>query len=320
MKWLASLMMLCIMAFSSAQTLDEYLALRKKHAILRATPVNDLDHHLGSKVFEIRCKVVGVMELDGKTSLSVEYPGGGEQIIDAVTVPDWLKGGQVNARVLIKANRKEENGMLTADFIGAAQDADIARIEAAAPKPRASVKKTSSRGTSTSRPPTTNTPQVYSGEKVVQIYASFIKNHNKRLTVSQAYEIATAVIGWSRRFDVDARLVMALLIAESDFNPKDLSHTGAMGLGQLMPETARELGVRNAWNTNENLYGVTKLLRQHFDRYGASEDNWNKLALALAAYNAGPGAVKKHGGVPPYRETQNYVRKVIRIFRELRGY
>jgi hypothetical protein len=338
MKWLISLAMLGIVAFSSAQTLDEYLSLRKKHAIVRAVSMTDLDALMGSKVIEIAGKVYGVMELDGKTSISVQCAGNSVVVIDASSVPDWLKGGQIDARILVKASRTEQFGALTADFMGAAIEAEVSRFEA--PPVKATSGKTSSgksssgspirgditsrgtkRGGSTSSPPSSGSkPTVYSGEKIVQIYASFIKNHNKRLSVNQAYEIGEAVIGWSRKFNVDARLVMALLIAESDFNPKDISHTGAMGLGQLMPETARELGVRNPWNTNENLYGVVKLLRQHIDRYGAGEDNWNRLALALAAYNAGPGAVKKHGGVPPYRETQNYVRKVIRIFRELRGY
>jgi soluble lytic murein transglycosylase-like protein len=150
-------------------------------------------------------------------------------------------------------------------------------------------------------------------------YARFIANHNRKLSYDKAYEIASAVIGWSVNYQVDARLVMALLIAESDFNPAELSGPGATGLGQLMPGTARELGVRNPWNTNENLYGTVKYLKTQMDRYGATEDNADRLALALAAYNAGPGAVKKHGGVPPYRETQNYVRRILRTYRQLCG-
>ncbi|MER3465739.1 MAG: hypothetical protein C4340_00490, partial [Armatimonadota bacterium] len=106
------------------------------------------------------------------------------------------------------------------------------------------------------------------------------------------------------------------------FNPSATSYKGAMGLGQLMPGTARGLGVRNAYDTYENLYGTVRLVRGHLDKYASVGPNGQKyadLVLALAAYNAGSGAVKRHGGVPPYRETQNYIRKVIDWYKRLCG-
>jgi len=94
-------------------------------------------------------------------------------------------------------------------------------------------------------------------------------------------------------------------------------------LGQLMPATAASLGVSNPYDPVENVYGSIRYIRGMLDRMSGNKSwdelTWNDLALALAAYNAGPGAVKKHGGIPPYKETQNYVRKVTSIYKKLCG-
>jgi soluble lytic murein transglycosylase-like protein len=107
------------------------------------------------------------------------------------------------------------------------------------------------------------------------------------------------------RFGVDRNLVDAVAWQESRYNPRALSTAGAMGVMQLMPGTARQLGVRNPQDVEQNVVGGTAYLRQQLERFG------NNVPLALAAYNAGPGAVIKYGGIPPYRETQDYVRQIM---------
>ena len=110
------------------------------------------------------------------------------------------------------------------------------------------------------------------------------------------------------RHGIDPSLVHAIVKVESDFNPYALSRKGAMGLMQLMPQTAVEMKVGNSFNPHDNIDGGVKYLRYLMDRY---EGN---LPLALAAYNSGETAVKKWGTIPPYRETQNYVHRIMKIY------
>ena len=107
-------------------------------------------------------------------------------------------------------------------------------------------------------------------------------------------------------YKVDTKLVEAVAWQESRYNPSARSSAGAIGVMQLMPGTARQMGVRNPHDVQQNVAGGTAYLRQQLERFG------NNVPLALAAYNAGPGAVIKYGGIPPYRETQNYVRQILR--------
>jgi soluble lytic murein transglycosylase-like protein len=113
-----------------------------------------------------------------------------------------------------------------------------------------------------------------------------------------------AISEHARRQGVAEDLVRAVIQVESAFNANAVSHKGAMGLMQLMPATARELGVKNPFDPEQNISGGVKYLKQLLERYD------NKVELALAAYNAGIGNVEKYGDVPPFKETRNYVDKI----------
>lgn len=109
----------------------------------------------------------------------------------------------------------------------------------------------------------------------------------------------------SSTYEVDLKLLKCIALVESDFNPDCTSYAGAMGIMQLMPETAKELGVKNPYDPYENIMGGAKLIAKLLDKYDGD------ISLAAAAYNAGSGAVAKYGGIPPYEQTQNYVKKVL---------
>jgi soluble lytic murein transglycosylase-like protein len=113
----------------------------------------------------------------------------------------------------------------------------------------------------------------------------------------------------SAKYNIDPRLVSAVVQTESNFNPNAESASGAQGLMQLMPDTARELGVQNSLDPVQNLEGGVHYLRSMLDRYDGN------VSMALAAYNAGPGTVSKYGGIPPYQETQSYVRRVLDAYK-----
>jgi len=122
------------------------------------------------------------------------------------------------------------------------------------------------------------------------------------LSKGQIQEMVSQI---SSKYKIDDKLVMAVIKQESNFNPTAVSKAGAVGLMQLMPGTAKTLGVTNPYSAEQNIEGGVKHLRNMLDKYKGN------LILALAAYNAGGGNVDKYDGVPPFAETQNYVKKIL---------
>ncbi len=151
---------------------------------------------------------------------------------------------------------------------------------------------------------------------VVARLERFITSRNSRIDPGERRLIATEVIRLSRYHGMRWEFFAAVIAAESDYNRKCVSSAGAMGLGQLMPFNCTEYGVSDPFDVRQNLAGSAQHLREFLDKYRTS-DPQTQFELTLASYNAGPGAVRKYGGVPPYNETINYIRKIARLYVQL---
>lgn len=127
---------------------------------------------------------------------------------------------------------------------------------------------------------------------------------NARERKRRGHEFDRAIAKAARTHGIDRKVLETLLLTESGFRKNAISHKGAMGLGQLMPGTAAELGVSDPFDPEENIDAAAYYLSKMLERFGS-------LKLALAAYNAGPTAVEKYNGVPPYKETQAFVQKIM---------
>ena len=148
-----------------------------------------------------------------------------------------------------------------------------------------------------------------------ETYAAVLRTINPKLPAAKAQAYARSVMADAWRTHLDPRFIMSIVTVESRWRANAVSRAGARGLGQLMPATAATLGV-NAWNAADNLRGTSAYLKTLMDRFAGKP---NAMKLAIAGYNAGPRAVERFGGIPPYAETQHYVVKVLRVWTQLNG-
>lgn len=140
----------------------------------------------------------------------------------------------------------------------------------------------------------------------------WIQHYNPQVVQPDAEHYVTTIWQVSKEHHVDPLLIVSLVAQESAFRPDATSRVGAQGLGQLMPETASELKVDDPYDADDNLGGCIKLVRSNLCFFNGQVKN------AVAAYNAGPGAVVHYHGIPPYRETRNYVHQILRNYSSLR--
>lgn len=149
--------------------------------------------------------------------------------------------------------------------------------------------------------PFTKTPIMTEVSEEVEEYLGSADT-NVKPSKSQILDLVSKI---SDKYDMDEDLIKAVIKQESGFKTDAVSSAGAQGLMQLMPQTAKALGVKDAFNPVQNIEGGVKYLRNMMDKYNGN------VILALAAYNAGPGNVDKYNGVPPFKETQNYVKSIL---------
>ncbi|MCL2500643.1 MAG: lytic transglycosylase domain-containing protein [Defluviitaleaceae bacterium] len=161
---------------------------------------------------------------------------------------------------------------------------------------------TAQTGTNVPHPPVINTDATF-GELIRQ-FEDATKRAGLPAIDLQSEQINREILAAAQRYELDPELIRALIRAESNFRPDVVSSAGAMGLMQLMPGTAASLGVTDPFDIAQNIDGGSQYLRRMLDLFDGD------TSLALAAYNAGAGAVQRHGGIPPFRETQNFVPRV----------
>ncbi|MHB1458360.1 MAG: lytic transglycosylase domain-containing protein [Armatimonadota bacterium] len=294
---------------------DQYLAMKKKLAARMISPTqmkNDPLTYAG-KTIELCGVVNGMITSGDSTSFILNCGDDTIFITTSAPLPTCVTDG---SKVRLLASVSDSMTQPQQQLVMAAYEYEItAREKQLAPKVKVPAK-TSTRDLSNNVFVTArqnNSVNLSSrAMKIFNPYKAAIAKFNPRLTEAQLNSITGSLLMFSDKYGVDPRFVVALFLAESHFRPEATSRAGAMGLGQLMPGTARGMGVNNAYDTAQNIEASIRLIRGHLGKY-------KDLELALSAYNAGPGAVKKYGGVPPYKETRNYVRKVSEYYKQLCG-
>ena len=318
--------------------------------LLTGTSVADALHQPGAypgRLLETAATVSGMIST-GNDRTALLSIAGGESL--ALSVPanlrgaSWLDSGAL-VRVLLAATADDPAQSSGFRLVAVAPEGDIVAADAFAARKAALLaasSKSGRRGSLASRslPARRNSRRatVYFADTanpghpagalsaralaIYPPYRSLVRRWNRRLSDSDVDKITTSILYFSDRNNIDPRLPVAMIIAESDFDLYSTSHSGAMGLCQLMPENAREFGISNAYDPVQNIGAAVHMLRGHLDSYGGAPANagvipFSQIALTMAAYNAGPGAVRKYHGVPPYRETQHYIKRVAALYRQM---
>ena len=306
----------------------EYLAMRRH--VATKVPLQELRAHAGQyigKVFEIRGRLAGTLKTDDNGCcliISSENPETHENTSYSVSTDVSPTDTGVTLACLVKIGENSACSLTDLKLVACTFLIELERTENAAVKAaEAAAAAAAKRSAAAKSAQAGKTKYTISSEELVRIYARAIRGFNCKLSSTQADTIARSILGFSLRYKLDPRLVCAVILAESHFKIGATSRCGAQGLGQLMPSTAAGMGVNDAYDPVQNIYGSVRYVKGMLDRMSGNKEwnelTWYDLALALAAYNAGPGAVKKHGGVPPYKETQNYVRRVTSIYKKLCG-
>jgi len=321
---IGSLLLLAILpSFAAAAPMDvkKYVAARKARGAAVALSAAKADpSSLIGKVIEIRGRASGVSKnAAGGSCVIVSTAQDGSFVVNTTELIEEDPG--LEMACLVTVGEGSVHGLSDLSLLAWTYDIDLKRLEEAA-KPAPKPTQTKQTAPPAQKNAAKQQPAITT-DQLIRAYKNAVKSFNRKLSDAQADTIARSILGFSYKYKVDARLVCAVILAESHFRVGATSGAGAQGLGQLMPSTAAGLGVNNAYDPVENVYGSVRYIKSMLDRTSGNkkwhELTWNDLSLALAAYNAGPGAVKKHGGVPPYRETQNYVRRVTSIYKQLCG-
>ena len=304
----------------------------------------------GGRTADLAASVSGLVMVDGSRTalLSVggpsvgELSGGGPSL--SVLLPaslngaTWLDSG-TRVRVLLRLAPDDPALPSGVRLVALAPEGDIVAVEkrrlADASRQQALLARslpyvsfgTGRRGRTSWAADTGGHPAGALSARASAIYAPYhalVRRWNRRLSETEVDKITTSILYFSDLNNLDPRLVVATIIAESDFDIHSTSRAGAMGLAQIMPDEAQGLGVTNAYDPIQNIGAAVHLLRGHLDKYGGAPADagiipFRQIALTMAAYNAGPGAVRKYHGVPPYRETRRYIARITALYRQMCG-
>ena len=354
-RWFALAVSAALMmpAAALAVSPDEYLAIRARnrpdprltYSMIQSAPADYAGH-----VLEVRGTVDGYVRRESALAFMLSMEGREAAMINATTADEQAitNPNKQRLRVLVKVAEANNGNVAQIEALAVAADAELLILErertaaptraaGAAVPSRKSVRPAVAAGTRGITPsrggPSLSAMGISAlaarvlspeAQQIYPPYRDHIWGVNKRLSAEEVDAIAVSLLYYCQAWQVDPRLAVAMIKAESDFRPGITSHKGAMGLGQIMPDEARVHRLRNPYDPVENIGAAVRIIRGRLDKY--SDHQWGpgrysikQIKLALAAYNAGPGAVRKYGGVPPYKETQNYIKRILSSYSQLCG-